>query len=219
MHFRCLVATMPQTRGAGRHPRSVRRCWASRTAVDTGRLGTASAKLGPRACPASVRRDCSKRSKLQEHRQTTATHGAIGMAGSAAVRLAYSPDLRCAGHADDALGVTWLKCRVSPQECGIRGPSTDPDGVFVTTPRGWLPVALQLCTGHYTRALELGDDDQPTGTLRLGLTSQKFAHLLTCPPLARARREHSSIVTLASRESAPNTECWIGSPLRSQVPV
>jgi hypothetical protein len=39
----------------------------------------------------------------------------------------------------------------------------DPDGVFVTTPRGWLPVALQLCTGHYTRALELGDDDQPMG--------------------------------------------------------
>ncbi len=39
----------------------------------------------------------------------------------------------------------------------------DPDGVFVLTPNGWLPVALQLCTGHYTRALELGEDDQPTG--------------------------------------------------------
>ena len=39
----------------------------------------------------------------------------------------------------------------------------DPDGVFVRTDAGWLPVSLQLCTGHYTRALELDDDDRPVG--------------------------------------------------------
>ena len=39
----------------------------------------------------------------------------------------------------------------------------DPDGVFLRTNAGWLPVALQLCTGHYTRAIELDDSDKPTG--------------------------------------------------------
>lgn len=37
----------------------------------------------------------------------------------------------------------------------------DPDGVFVRTDAGWLPVALQLCTGHYTRALELDESERP----------------------------------------------------------
>lgn len=39
----------------------------------------------------------------------------------------------------------------------------DPDGVFVQTDAGWLPVSLQLCTGHYTRALELDEQDRPVG--------------------------------------------------------
>ncbi len=39
----------------------------------------------------------------------------------------------------------------------------DPDGEFVKTPTGWLPTALQLCTGHYTRAVELDDREVPTG--------------------------------------------------------
>jgi hypothetical protein len=39
----------------------------------------------------------------------------------------------------------------------------DPDGVFVRTDAGWLPVALQLCTGHCVRAIELGEDDRPVG--------------------------------------------------------
>jgi hypothetical protein len=37
----------------------------------------------------------------------------------------------------------------------------DPDGVFVRTEAGWLPVSLQLCTGHYTRALELDESERP----------------------------------------------------------
>jgi hypothetical protein len=37
----------------------------------------------------------------------------------------------------------------------------DPDGVFLRTAQGWLPVSLQLCTGAYTRALELDDGDKP----------------------------------------------------------
>ena len=39
----------------------------------------------------------------------------------------------------------------------------DPDGVFLKTTSGWLPVTLQLCTGHYTVALELDANDKPTG--------------------------------------------------------
>ena len=39
----------------------------------------------------------------------------------------------------------------------------DPDGVFLKTEAGWLPVTLQLCTGHYTEAIQVGDDDKPTG--------------------------------------------------------
>ncbi len=39
----------------------------------------------------------------------------------------------------------------------------DPDGVFLKTAAGWLPVTLQLATGHYTVALELDGDDKPTG--------------------------------------------------------
>ena len=34
----------------------------------------------------------------------------------------------------------------------------DPDGVFLKTDSGWLPISLQLCNGHYTRALEMLDD-------------------------------------------------------------
>ena len=37
----------------------------------------------------------------------------------------------------------------------------DPDGVFLRTARGWLPVSLQLCTGAYTGALELDEHDKP----------------------------------------------------------
>lgn len=37
----------------------------------------------------------------------------------------------------------------------------DPDGVFLKTDAGWLPVSLQLCTGHYTVAVEVDDDDKP----------------------------------------------------------
>jgi hypothetical protein len=37
----------------------------------------------------------------------------------------------------------------------------DPDGVFLKTAAGWLPVTLQLCTGAYTRALELDEHDKP----------------------------------------------------------
>ena len=39
----------------------------------------------------------------------------------------------------------------------------DPDGVFLKTAAGWLPVTLQLCTGHYTVAVELDGNDKPTG--------------------------------------------------------
>ena len=39
----------------------------------------------------------------------------------------------------------------------------DPDGVFLKTEAGWLPVTLQLCTGHYTVAVELDGNDKPTG--------------------------------------------------------
>ena len=39
----------------------------------------------------------------------------------------------------------------------------DPDGVFLKTAAGWLPVTLQLATGHYTVAVELDGDDKPTG--------------------------------------------------------
>ena len=39
----------------------------------------------------------------------------------------------------------------------------DPDGVFLKTAAGWLPVSLQLATGHYTVALELDGNDKPTG--------------------------------------------------------
>lgn len=39
----------------------------------------------------------------------------------------------------------------------------DPDGVFLKTSAGWLPVTLQLSTGHYTVAVELDHDDKPTG--------------------------------------------------------
>ena len=39
----------------------------------------------------------------------------------------------------------------------------DPDGVFLKTETGWLPISLQLCTGHYTVAVELDGKDKPTG--------------------------------------------------------
>ena len=39
----------------------------------------------------------------------------------------------------------------------------DPDGVFLKTAAGWLPVSLQLCTGHFTVAVELDGNDRPTG--------------------------------------------------------
>ncbi len=39
----------------------------------------------------------------------------------------------------------------------------DPDGVFLKTDVGWLPVTLQLSTGHYTVAIELDGNDKPTG--------------------------------------------------------
>ena len=43
----------------------------------------------------------------------------------------------------------------------------DPDGVFLRIQDGaghaWLPVSLQLATGHYTVALELDGNDKPTG--------------------------------------------------------
>lgn len=39
----------------------------------------------------------------------------------------------------------------------------DPDGVFLKTEAGWLPVTLQQNTGHYTIALELDGNDKPTG--------------------------------------------------------
>ena len=39
----------------------------------------------------------------------------------------------------------------------------DPDGVFLKTEAGWLPVTLQLSTGHFTVALELDGNDKPTG--------------------------------------------------------
>jgi hypothetical protein len=37
----------------------------------------------------------------------------------------------------------------------------DPDGVFLKTDAGWLPVSLQLCTGHYTEAVQVDGDDKP----------------------------------------------------------
>jgi hypothetical protein len=37
----------------------------------------------------------------------------------------------------------------------------DPDGVFLKTDAGWLPVSLQLCTGHYTEAVQVDGDDEP----------------------------------------------------------
>ena len=39
----------------------------------------------------------------------------------------------------------------------------DPDGVFLKTDAGWLPVTVQLSTGHFTVALELDGNDKPTG--------------------------------------------------------
>ena len=39
----------------------------------------------------------------------------------------------------------------------------DPDGVFLKTDAGWVPVTLQLSTGHYTVAVELDHNDKPTG--------------------------------------------------------
>jgi hypothetical protein len=38
---------------------------------------------------------------------------------------------------------------------------SDPDGVFVRTDAGWIPVSLQLCTGYYKRAVTLDDREQP----------------------------------------------------------
>lgn len=38
----------------------------------------------------------------------------------------------------------------------------DPDGVFWRSQIGtWHPVSLQQCTGHYTRALELDQNERP----------------------------------------------------------
>lgn len=46
----------------------------------------------------------------------------------------------------------------------------DPDGVFLRGEGGeWLPVSLQLCTGHYTAALELDANDKPTGVRQRAL--------------------------------------------------
>ena len=39
----------------------------------------------------------------------------------------------------------------------------DPDGVFLKTSVGWFPITLQLCTGHFTVAIELDGNDKPTG--------------------------------------------------------
>ncbi len=39
----------------------------------------------------------------------------------------------------------------------------DPDGVFLKTSAGWHPITLQLCTGHFTVAVELDGNDRPTG--------------------------------------------------------
>ena len=39
----------------------------------------------------------------------------------------------------------------------------DPDGTFLKTCAGWLPVTLQLCTGHFTQAVQLDGRNQPTG--------------------------------------------------------
>ena len=40
---------------------------------------------------------------------------------------------------------------------------SDPDSVLLKTEAGWLPVTLQLSTGHYTVAIELDGNDKPTG--------------------------------------------------------
>lgn len=37
----------------------------------------------------------------------------------------------------------------------------DPDGVFLKTDVGWLPVSLQLCTGHFTESVQVDGDDKP----------------------------------------------------------
>jgi len=39
----------------------------------------------------------------------------------------------------------------------------DPDGVFLLTDAGWLPVSLQLCTGHYTEAVLMDGADNAVG--------------------------------------------------------
>jgi hypothetical protein len=38
----------------------------------------------------------------------------------------------------------------------------DPDGTFLRVAANqWLPLTLQLCTGHYTVAVEVDDNDKP----------------------------------------------------------
>ena len=39
----------------------------------------------------------------------------------------------------------------------------DPDGTFLKTDAGWLPVTLQLCTGYDTEAVQLDERERPTG--------------------------------------------------------
>ena len=75
-------------------------------------------------------------------------------------------------HVDNAPGVYMRVCveRLSEHQYSVahyyeqNGDLVcDPDGVFLKTDAGWLPVTLQQNTGHYTIALELDGNDKPTG--------------------------------------------------------
>ena len=74
-------------------------------------------------------------------------------------------------HVDNAPGVYMRVCveRLSEHQYSIahyyeqNGDLVcDPDGVFFKAKTGqWLPVSLQLCTGHFTEALILNANDEP----------------------------------------------------------
>ena len=51
----------------------------------------------------------------------------------------------------------------------------DPDVEFLKTPEGWVPLAIQQCTGHYSRPIRLSDD----GTTITGIAPRAYADLVS----------------------------------------
>lgn len=67
----------------------------------------------------------------------------------------------------------------------------DPDGEFLKVEGGWLPVALQLCTGHYSRCLEL-EGDTVTG-YRPGLLRELRSFCTTWMRNIRSQQDLSEV--------------------------